>query len=393
MPLSILTLDGLLTAAFVALPRLGLRSLVWHFNDRPTTSRRVLIAGAGSAGGMLIKQIESHPQLGLEPVGFVDDDPAKRGHRLHGLRVLGPLKNVTALCRELKVSEVLIAMPDAPGSVVRELVQAATAAGVHTRTLPGFSDIISGRLRPGVLREVEIQDLLRRDLVRTEMTEVQDLITERTVLVTGAGGSIGAELCRQVCALEPKRLVLLGHGENSIFSIQQELARKFSGIPMHAVIADVKNPAQMERVFERYEPTTVFHAAAHKHVPLMEENLAEAVLNNVLGTRSLVEAATGSGVEHLVLISTDKAVRPTSVMGATKRVAEQIVQHVAEEYRREFRGGALRQRARQPGQRGADLPQADPGRRPGHGHPPRDAPLLHDHPGVGPAGAPGRRPR
>jgi FlaA1/EpsC-like NDP-sugar epimerase len=335
MPFSILVLDALLTAAFVALPRLGLRSLVWHSN-RPTTTRRVIIAGAGSAGGMLIKQIESHPQLGLEAVGFVDDDPAKRGHRLHGLRVLGPLKNVTALCRDLKVSEVLIAMPDAPGTVVRELVRAATAAGVHTRTLPGFSDIISGRLRPGVLREVEIQDLLRREPVRTEMTQVQDLITERTVLVTGAGGSIGAELCRQVCALEPERLVLVGHGENSIFSIQQELARKFSGIPMHAVIADVKNPAQMERMFERFSPVTVFHAAAHKHVPLMEDNLAEAVLNNVLGTRTLVEAAVASGVERLVLISTDKAVRPTSVMGATKRVAEQIVQYVAEEFRRNF---------------------------------------------------------
>jgi len=336
VPLSILILDALLTTAFAAVPRLGLRSLVWHFNDRPPTTKRVLIVGAGSAGGMLIKQIESHPQLGLEPVGFVDDDPAKRLHRLHGLPVLGPLKNVMSLCRDLQVSEVLIAMPDAPGSVVREVVRAATAAGVHTRTLPGFSDIISGRLHPGVLREVEIQDLLRREPIRTELTRVQDLITERTVLVTGAGGSIGAELCRQVCALEPARLVLVGHGENSIFGIHQELARKYPAIPMCAVIADVKNPGQMLREFERFEPATVFHAAAHKHVPLMEENVAEAVLNNVLGTRTIVEAAVSTGVDHLVLISTDKAVRPTSIMGATKRVAEQIVQFMAEEYQRNF---------------------------------------------------------
>jgi FlaA1/EpsC-like NDP-sugar epimerase len=296
----------------------------------------VLIAGAGAAGGVLVKQIEGHPRLGLEPVGFVDDDTSKRGHRLNGLPVLGSLADVAHICRELKVNEVLIAMPNAPGSVVRELVRSASAAGVHTRTLPGFSDIISGRLQPGALRDVEIQDLLRREPVRTELNRVEDLVGGRTVIVTGAGGSIGAELCRQVCALKPVRLILLGHGENSIFCIQQELGRKFPGVRMDSVIADVRSPGQMARVFERFEPATVFHAAAHKHVPLMEENLAEAVLNNVLGTRTVVETAVIAGVEHLVLISTDKAVRPTSVMGATKRVAEQIVQSMAEEHRRNF---------------------------------------------------------
>jgi FlaA1/EpsC-like NDP-sugar epimerase len=244
------------------------------------------------------------------------------------------LQNVTRLCREYHVAEVLIAMPSASGATVREVVKAATAAGVQTRTLPAFSDIISGRLQPGALRDVEIQDLLRREPVKIDLNRIQDLVTERTVLVTGAGGSIGSELCRQVCALEPTRLVLLGHGENSIFSIQQELAGHFPHIPLSAVIADVKNAAQMARAFEVYEPSTVFHAAAHKHVPLMEENLAEAVLNNVLGTRNVVEAAVVARVDHLVLVSTDKAVRPTSVMGATKRVAEQIVQSMAEEHQR-----------------------------------------------------------
>src|SRR5690606_38479158 len=178
------------------------------------------------------------------------------------------------------VDEVLIAMPTAPGSVVRELVRAAAEAGVATRTLPGITDILSGRFDPFALRKVEIHDLLRREPIRTDLKLVQGLITERTVLITGAGGSIGAELCRQVCALDPTRLVLLGHGENSIFSIHQELLERFPHMPLEPVIADVKDAAQMQRLFERWEPYSVFHAAAHKHVPLMEENVSEAVLNN-----------------------------------------------------------------------------------------------------------------
>jgi FlaA1/EpsC-like NDP-sugar epimerase len=220
--------------------------------------------------------------------------------------------------------------------VVRELVRSAAEAGVRTRTLPGISDIIAGRLQAGALRDLEIEDLLRREPVKIDLPQVQELATERVVLVTGAGGSIGAELCRQVCRLEPSRLVLLGHGENSIFTIQQELAAHFPHIPLHAVIADVKDESQLERIFDRFGPFTVFHAAAHKHVPLMEENVAEAVLNNVLGTRNILEAASEGGVTHFVMISTDKAVRPTSIMGATKRVAEQLVQMVAESHGRNF---------------------------------------------------------
>jgi FlaA1/EpsC-like NDP-sugar epimerase len=296
----------------------------------------VLIAGAGVGGGMLVKQLMSNPHLGLVAIGFADDDPRKQHHEMYGLPVLGALKDVARICRDHNVEEILIAMPTASGQVVRELVRSASEAGVRTRTLPGISDIISGRLQAGALRDVEIEDLLRREPVKTDLHQVQTLATEKTVLVTGAGGSIGAELCRQVCRLEPTRLILLGHGENSIFTIQQELARHFPHIPLQAVIADVKDPAQLERVFERYRPFSVFHAAAHKHVPLMEENIPEAVLNNVLGTRNVVDAAATWGVEHLVMISTDKAVRPTSIMGATKRVAEQLVQAVAEASERNF---------------------------------------------------------
>jgi FlaA1/EpsC-like NDP-sugar epimerase len=332
VPLSVLVLDGLLTTAVIAIPRLLVRSIGWHqFTARHIDARPVLIAGAGAAGVMLLRQIQASPDLGLIPVGFVDDDVAKHKHRLSGIPVLGSLKETARIAREAGVSEVIIAMPTASGRVVREVVRAASEAGVKTRTLPGISDILSGRFDPFSLRQVEIQDLLRRDPVKIDLRQLQGLITERTVLVTGAGGSIGAELCRQICGLEPQRLVLLGHGENSIFGIQQELARHFPQMPVHAVIADIKNASQLNWIFERFSPSTVFHAAAHKHVPLMEENIAEAVLNNVLGTRNLVEVSTEHRVDHLVLISTDKAVRPTSVMGATKRVAEQVVQLEAEE--------------------------------------------------------------
>jgi FlaA1/EpsC-like NDP-sugar epimerase len=331
VPLSVLAMDILLTAGVVALPRLLVRSFRWHqeHSERPA-EKKVLIAGAGHAGVMLRRQLQISG-LGLEPIGFVDDDSSKQNHDLAGLPVLGGLKDLTSLCREYDVAEVLIAMPTAPGAVLRELVKSASAAGVSTRTLPGISDILAGGFDPFALRKVEIQDLLRREPVKTDLQQVQGLATERTVLITGAGGSIGSELCRQVCGLEPERIVLVGHGENSIFGIQQELHQHFPHLPVHAIIADVKSPAQMQRVFELYQPGTVFHAAAHKHVPLMEENLAEAVLNNVLGTRNVVEAAAEWGVQHLVMISTDKAVRPTSVMGATKRIAEQLVQAVAEE--------------------------------------------------------------
>jgi FlaA1/EpsC-like NDP-sugar epimerase len=337
VPLSVLVLDGMFSAGLLAMPRLLVRSIGLHqFRVRQIDARPVLIAGAGSAGVMLLRQIQASPDVGLVPVGFVDDDVNKQKHRLSGLPVLGPLKDTARFCREAGVAEVIIAMPTAPGRVVREVVRAASEAGVKTRTLPGISDILSGRFDPFALRQVEIQDLLRRESIKIDLRQLQGLVTERTVLVTGAGGSIGSELCRQVCGLEPERLVLLGHGENSVFSIQQELARHFPHLPIHAVIADVKNAGQLAHTFERFSPSTVFHAAAHKHVPLMEENIAEAVLNNVLGTRNLIDVASEHTVDHLVLISTDKAVRPTSVMGATKRIAEQILQLEAEEQGRNF---------------------------------------------------------
>jgi FlaA1/EpsC-like NDP-sugar epimerase len=221
-------------------------------------------------------------------------------------------------------------MPRAPGKVVREVVAAAAAAGARARTMPGMFDILSGRVSVTSLREVQIEDLLRREPIQTDLEQVRALATGETVLVTGAGGSIGSELCRQLARLDPARIVLLGHGENSIFDILHELERLAPSVICVPVIADVRDRDRIHAVFEQYAPYAVFHAAAHKHVPLMEANPGEAVTNNVLGTQNVAELAAEFGAEHFVMISTDKAVRPTNVMGATKRVAEQIVQQIAE---------------------------------------------------------------
>jgi FlaA1/EpsC-like NDP-sugar epimerase len=337
VPISVLFMDCLLTGAAASLPRFAVRSLGRRGQRRRLEdARRAIIAGAGAAGEMIVKELLSHPQLGLNPIGFVDDDASKHGHRMCDLPVLGALSAIPDIVSQYDIDEIVIAMPKAPGRIVRRVVKAALEAGAKTRTIPGMYDILSGRVTVASLREVEIQDLLRRDPIQTDLQQVRSLATGETVLVTGAGGSIGSELCRQLARLEPAQILLLGHGENSIFDIELELAESYPNVTCVPLIADVRDRERMRRVIEQYQPYAVFHAAAHKHVPLMEGNLAEAITNNVLGTRNVAEVSAEFGVEHLVLISTDKAVRPTNVMGATKRVAEQIVQDIAETHRRNF---------------------------------------------------------
>jgi len=337
VPISVLFLDILLSAVFVTLPRLGVRLLTRRRQRRSQAdSERVIIVGAGAAGELIGKELLGHPQIGLQPVGFVDDDPRKHGHRMLDLPVLGSLKDLTHLIDEQAAHEVIIAMPRAPGEVVRAVVDAAHAAGARARTVPGMFDILSGRVSVTALREVQIEDLLRREPIITDLAQVRELATGETVLVTGAGGSIGSELCRQLARLEPARIIMLGHGENSIFDTYHEMVRLAPNVTCVPVIADVRDRRRMQDVFQSFSPYAVFHAAAHKHVPLMETNSAEAVTNNVLGTRNVAELSAEYGAKHFVLISTDKAVRPTNVMGATKRVAELIVQRIAEEQGKNF---------------------------------------------------------
>ncbi|MEO5580608.1 MAG: nucleoside-diphosphate sugar epimerase/dehydratase [Gemmatimonadaceae bacterium] len=338
VPFSVVFIDTLLTGALVALPRLMVRINRHGFmrRRRDDAGKRVLIAGAGDAGKLVVKELFVTRQLGLEPIGFVDSDVTKHGHMLAGLPVFGPLAHIPEIVERFGVAEIIIAMPSAPGTVIRQVVRAALACGIPTRTVPSLPEIISRQGNVTGLREVEIQDLLRRDAVETDLAAVAELATSETVLITGAGGSIGSELCRQLARLAPTRLILLGHGENSIFDIFQELSLSFPDVQMIPVIADVRDGQRISHIFQQYRPHAVFHAAAHKHVPLMEDNVLEAVTNNVAGTRNVVDAAIEVNVQHFVLISTDKAVRPTSVMGATKRIAEQLVQHAATKHHRNF---------------------------------------------------------
>jgi FlaA1/EpsC-like NDP-sugar epimerase len=331
VPMSVAMLDVLIGGAFVLGPRLMVRSQA-RFPKRGSKKgglRRTLIVGAGSAGAAIGKELKENPQLGLEPIGFVDDDRSKHGQRIQNLPVLGSLDSVPKLAHQYAVEDILIAMPTAPGRVVREVVRRAHESSLTTQIVPGIFEIISGRKSVSALRSVNIEDLLRRDAITTDLDQVAELVRERTVLVTGAGGSIGSELVRQLSILQPQRIVALGRGENSIFELLQELSRFAPQVPIVPVIADVRDLHRMRRVMHTHRPYSVFHAAAHKHVPLMESNVTEAVLNNIVGTQNTVTLASEVEAEHFVLISTDKAVRPTSVMGATKRIAELVVHEVA----------------------------------------------------------------
>jgi FlaA1/EpsC-like NDP-sugar epimerase len=338
VPFSVVFIDAFLTGACVALPRLLART-VRRGNSRrhrPEPGKRVLLVGAGDAAKLVVKELRSNTHLNLEPVGFVDDDLRKHGHMLMELPILGSLDSIRKIAEEHGIAQLIIAMPSARGEVVRKVVRAGLDCGIPTLTVPSLPELISRKMNGTSLREVEIQDLLRRDPVETDLASVAALATGETVLITGAGGSIGAELCRQVGRLAPARMVVLGHGENSIFDILHELRATHPNISIVPIIADVRDRGRIATVLKTYRPHAVFHAAAHKHVPLMEENVIEAITNNVFGTRNVVDASIQSGVEHFVFISTDKAVRPTSVMGATKRIAEQIVQHAATKHDRNF---------------------------------------------------------
>jgi FlaA1/EpsC-like NDP-sugar epimerase len=335
MPYSALTLDALLSIAVLSSSRLAAR----FFEARKHRQRegiRTIVVGAGAAGQLIARESHASDRANFQVVAFADDDPAKLGQMLNGIKVEGRIDDLPRMIRDLGAREVIIAMPSARGTLVRRIVELAGSAGARTRTVPSLADVVSGRIEYTALRPVEIQDLLRRAPITTDIAAVKSLAEGRTVLVTGAGGSIGSELCRQIADLRPDLLVLVDHSENQVFEIEGELRRRNPTLKVAAVIADVRDQTRVRLVFERYRPFAVFHAAAHKHVPLMEENVIEAVTNNVLGTRNAVEAAVEAGVTHFVLISTDKAVRPTSIMGATKRLAEIIVRITAARESRHF---------------------------------------------------------
>jgi FlaA1/EpsC-like NDP-sugar epimerase len=289
-------------------------------------TKRVLIAGAGTAGRMVVEEIRRHVESELLPVGFLDDDRQLAGATVLGLPVLGPLAALAGVVAAHQIAEVLIAIPSAHGALVRQLIGACAKARVPSRIVPGLMEIIRGDVHLEQIRPLRPEDLLGREVVEFVPGPVAAVLGGRRVLVTGAGGSIGQELCRQIARFEPERLLLLGRGENSIFDIEHELRDLLPALALESVIADVRDSEAMARIIGRVRPQVVFHAAAHKHVPYMERFASEAVLNNVWGTLQVVTAAQRAGVERLVFISTDKAVRPRSVMGASKRLAEHLLQ-------------------------------------------------------------------
>jgi FlaA1/EpsC-like NDP-sugar epimerase len=326
VPRSIPFIGALLVLAMVGSVRFSVRLAERYVRRRPAGgTRQVIVFGAGEAGQKIVKEMQANPQLALDPVAFLDDDPHKHGLSIHGITVAGGRDQLPDVVRSFKIDQAIIAMPTASGKTIREVLALCEQVGVPAKTIPGMGEILDGSVSVSHLRDVQIEDLLRREPVWTDTTAVEQMLRGCRVLVTGAGGSIGSELCRQIARCGPAELVLLGHGENSVFAIASELRQRWPDLPLRPVIADVRDLRRLGRVFELHRPQAVFHAAAHKHVPLMEENASEAVTNNVQGTAHLLRLAEARQVARLVLISTDKAVNPSSVMGATKRVAELLV--------------------------------------------------------------------
>ena len=334
LPLTVPLLDGLLTGVFLLAARGAARHLAEARTARAVPGRplrEVLLIGAGEAGSMMAREMLRHPETGLHPMGFLDDDPGKHGRTIASVPVLGTLADLDRVLTTERVDEVLICIPSADGQAVRRIVDRIrqTRPDLPYRTMPAIYELLSGQVTVNRIRDVGIEDLLRRPPVELHTDAIYGYLRGKRVMVTGAGGSIGSELIRQICRFAPGELILFGHGENSIYQLERELDRDWPGVPYHSVIAAVQNVQRLEYVFRRYKPDVVFHTAAHKHVPLMELNPEEAVFNNVIGTRNLVRLALRYGVSHFVNVSTDKAVKPSSVMGASKRMAELVVQDAA----------------------------------------------------------------
>jgi len=328
LPRSIAVMDFMLTLFLITGARLAVRLIV----ERPSYGHRVpkhevLVIGAGSGGQMVVRELNLNPNLGATAIGFVDDDPRKRGMRMLGLKVLGSTEEIARILDETEPDEVVIAIPSAPGTLRGKVVAACREREIRVRTLPTVFELLRGGVQLNKqLRDVQVEDVLGRDPIVVELDRVGAYLQDRIVLVTGAGGSIGSELCRQIARVNPRLLVVLDHAEDNLFQIDRELVeeRHFSNV--EAVLADCREPHRMLETMQRFKPSVVFHAAAYKHVPLMEANPLEAVRNNAIATRITAETAAASDVERFVLISTDKAVNPKTVMGASKAMAEWIVE-------------------------------------------------------------------
>ena len=327
---SVIIMDWLLSILLIGGVRLLIRVIAESANSLSTggarqTAKRALIIGAGDAGALVVRELQKNTELNLVPVGFLDDNPRKYRQQIHGIPVIGNITDMGKVLEQKRVDEVIIAVPSAGGKTIRMVADICRLKGIPFRTMPGIYELLGGKVNISRLREVDITDLLRRQPSHMKEELVGFTLSGKTVMVTGAGGSIGRELCRQISRWNPSGMILLGHGENSIFETLLEIQEIHPSLPLYPVIVDVRDSVHLQGVFEKHKPDVVFHAAAHKHVPLMEMNVEEAVLNNVRGTQNVVKICEKFNVKRLVMISTDKAIKPVNVMGATKRFSEMVV--------------------------------------------------------------------
>ncbi len=309
----------------------GLRIVIRLYYEEFRTAeagrlKRFLIVGAGNAGEALLREIHRMPVAQYEVVGFIDDDPIKKGTNIHGIPVLGTVEQLPEVCEERNIEEIAIAMPSASHQQLRRVIQVCEGTKIRFRTVPSITDIASGKFRVSQIRDVDINDLLGRETVQLDLDLIEAFAKDKTILVTGAGGSIGSEMCKQLCNFNPKLLLLIEQAENPLFYIERELRKQFPKVRIKALICNITDRTRVDEIFENYKPQVVIHAAAHKHVPLMELNAGEAIKNNIVGTQVVADAADNSGTANFVLISTDKAVNPTSIMGSSKRIAEMYIQ-------------------------------------------------------------------
>lgn len=328
LPRSVYVLTWLLNILLIGCSRLFVRVVAYFKNHKNGHETRTLIIGAGDAGATIAREINQRYYNSKRLIGFIDDDPNKREQMLFGSPVLGNRNNILDIVHQYSVNEIIIAMPSVEGSVVRDIIRACKLPDCSVKIVPGIYELLDGKVTVQQLREVALEDLLRREPIALDISQIAGYLAGKRVLVTGGGGSIGSELCRQIAILCPQLLLILGKGENSIYEIERELREKFVSLTIIPLIADIRDKERINAIFHQYKPQVVFHAAAHKHVPLMEAQPEEAVRNNIFGTKVVAEAADRFGAERFVMISTDKAVNPTSVMGATKRVAELIIQNL-----------------------------------------------------------------
>ncbi|MCE5286388.1 MAG: polysaccharide biosynthesis protein [Pelosinus sp.] len=337
LPKSIYFLSWFFNTAFIGSSRLVVRIMHYLRQQHDGKCSKVLIIGAGDAGAMIAREIKHRYFDTKKIVGFIDDDQNKQHQKLLGVKVLGNREDIRRIASECSINEIIIAIPSAGGAVIREVVRECKETKCQVKILPGIYEIIDGNVSVQQLRNVDVEDLLGRDPVQLDLEEIAGYLRGKRVLVTGAGGSIGSEICRQISKVSPSALYLLGKGENSIYEINGELREKYAAeFDIWPIIADVRDKERIESIFSEVRPQVVFHAAAHKHVPLMEAQPVEAVRNNIFGTKNVAEAADRYSVERFVMISTDKAVNPTSVMGASKRIAELVVQNLSKSSKTKF---------------------------------------------------------